>query len=152
MPDGLLEIDRATQRLQTAYGYWRTKCAIGRLPGRADIEPGEMVPFLAHVVLLDVLREPLDFRYRLMGTAVEAHMLRRYTGELMSAIEHQRPPSRIWSDFELVVTRRHPILTDVPYVGPHREFLRVQHVILPLAADGGNVDMILSVVDFIPKD
>ncbi|MBL8805640.1 MAG: PAS domain-containing protein [Rhodospirillales bacterium] len=151
MPDGHFEIDRATQRLQAAYAYWRTKSATGRLPGRTDIDPGEMVAFLAHVVLLDVLRDPLDFRYRLMGTAVEAHMLRQYTGELMSTIEHQRAPSRIWSDFELVVVRCRPILTDVPYVGPHREFLRVQHVIMPLAADGKQVDMVLSVVDFIPK-
>ena len=152
MPNGNLEIGRATHRLQAAYGYWRSKCAADRLPGRADIEPGEMVPFLANVVLLDVLHDPLDFRYRLMGTAVETHMLRRYTGEMMSAIEHQRPPSRIWSDFEMVVVRRLPVLTDVPYVGPHRDFLRVQHVILPLAADGTRVDMVLSVVDFIPKE
>jgi hypothetical protein len=152
MPDGAFEIGRATQRLQTAYSYWRSKASAGRLPGRADIDPGEMVPFLAHIVLLDVLRGPLDFRYRLMGTAVEAHMLRRYTGELMSTVEHQRAPSRIWSDFELVATRARPILTDVPYVGPHSDYLRVQHVILPLAADGAQVDMVLSVVDFIPKD
>ncbi|MBI1244745.1 MAG: PAS domain-containing protein [Alphaproteobacteria bacterium] len=152
MLDGVLEIERATERLRSAYAYWRTKSIDGRLPGRADIDPGEMVAFLANIVLLDVLREPLDFRYRLMGTAVEAHMLRPYIGELMSTVEHQRAPSRIWSDFETVALRRRPILTDVPYVGPHRDFMRVQHVIMPLAADGETVDMVLSVVDFVPKD
>ena len=102
--------------------------------------------------LLDVLREPLDFHYRLMGTAVDAHMTRYYTGLRMSEVPHQRAPSIIWSNFETVMRERTPILTNVPYVGPHKDFLRVQDLIMPLSSNGQDVDILFAVVDFLRRD
>jgi len=148
----MLDLDQATPKLQMGYRYWDAKRAGRTMPARADIDPAEMVPFLPHVVLVDVLRDPPDFRYRLMGTAVDAHMTRHYTGVRLSEVPHQRPPSVMWSNFETVARERAPLLTNVPYVGPHKEFLRVQDIILPLSADGHTVDILFAIVDFVRKD
>ena len=148
----MLDLDRVTPKLQSAYRYWDLKRAGRPMPARADIDPAEMVAFLSHIVLLDVLRDPLDFRYRLMGTAVDAHMTRYYTGLRMSEVPHQRAPSIIWSNFETVLRERTPMLTNVPYVGPHKDFLRVQDLIMPLSSDGQEVDILFAVVDFLRRD
>src|SRR5258708_23715609 len=55
------------------YRYWtgkRALCGPGRLPGREHLDPVEMVRFLAHVVLFDVVRNGsyYRFRHRLTGT------------------------------------------------------------------------------------
>ncbi len=148
----MLDLDQATPKLKLGYRYWDSKRAGRRMPARADIDPAEMVPFLSHVVLMDVLRDPPDFRYRLMGTTVDSHMTRHYTGLRLSEVPHQRPPSAMWSNFEAVARDRVPLLTNVPYVGPHKEFLRVQDLIMPLSADGEIVDILFAIVDFVRKD
>ena len=79
-------------------------------------------------------------------------MTRPYTGMNLSEVPHQRAPSIIGSNFESVVRHREPILTNVPYVGPHRDFLRVQDLIMPLSSDGTNVDILFIVVDFVRRD
>jgi hypothetical protein len=147
----MLNLEQATPKLQLGYRYWEAKRAGRRMPARADIDPAEMVPFLSHVVLVDVLTDPPDFRYRLMGTTVDLHMLRPYTGIRISDIPHQRPPSRMWDNFTSVVVNREPIVTNVPYVGPHKEFLQVQDIIMPLSADGTNVNMLFAIVDFVSR-
>lgn len=152
----MLELDQATPLLQEGYRYWDRKRAGRPMPARADIDPAEITALLPHVVLLEVLRDaapelPLDFRYRLMGTEVEAHLTMRYTGLRMSGIPHQRAPSRMWKNFTAVVDARRPLFTEVPYIGQHREFLAAQDLITPLSADGESVDMLFNLVDFIPR-
>ena len=137
--------------LRQGYRYWDSKRAGRAMPARSDLDPSEITALLPHVVLLDVLEEPLDFRYRLMGTAIEANLSQRYTGLKMSAIAHQRPPSRLWSNFETVVVTRQPMITQVPYIGPHKDFLAAQDLITPLSSDGSRVDMLFNLVDFIPR-
>lgn len=151
----MLGLDDATALLRKGYAYWDSKRAGRPMPARRDIEPAEMTALLPHVVLIDVLRDsdfgPLDFRYRLMGSAIETNLTNRYTGLRMSEIPHQRPPGRLWSNFEMVVATRQPLITQVPYIGPHKDFLAAQDLITPLSSDGSSVDMLFNLVDFIPR-
>jgi hypothetical protein len=52
--------------------YWEA-CRAGRIaPARGDIDPLDLPPpLLPHVVLVDVKWEPLEFSYRLAGTAAD---------------------------------------------------------------------------------
>lgn len=146
----------ATPLLRRGYDYWNGKRAGRAMPARADIDPLEIVPLLPHVALIDVLRGarpgwPLDFRYRLMGTAIDYHMSRSFTGLCLSEVPHQRPGSQLWGNFAAVVETARPRFNAVPYVGPHKDFLAIVDVILPLSADGAHVDMLMSFIDFVPR-
>jgi PAS domain-containing protein len=55
-------------RLRAALTYWDAKRQNKLMPPRSDIDPVEIPRLLPYVMLIDVVREPLDFRYRLMGT------------------------------------------------------------------------------------
>lgn len=134
--------------VKRGYAYWRGLCA-GRLPSRAMIDPTAIPALLPHVVIHGVRRDPLDFVYRLVGTEVRRHMAEDRTGQWMSTVPGQQPPSRIWDNLAEIVATGRPILNQTPYTGPHRDFMRMESVQLPLAADGVIVDMILVFVDFL---
>jgi hypothetical protein len=148
--------DEATPLLRQAHAYWDGRRRGRRMPARADIDPLDILPLLPHVILMDVLRDakpgwPLDFRYRLLGTRVDAMMNARYTGLCLSDLPHQRPPGRLWDSLATVTAAQEPRINRVPYVGPHKDYLSVVDMVMPLSADGAQVDMLFCIVDFVPR-
>jgi hypothetical protein len=138
----------------TGYDYWLGKTRAladpSTLPARRDFDPLIETPRLApRIMLMDVLQDPFDFRYRLVGTALRRHMAQDWTGQKLSEIPFQRIGSTVWDNNELVTRERRPLLARPPYIGPHKDFLFVESIILPLASDGDRVDMLMFVVDFI---
>lgn len=144
-------LSRRSSIIQDGFDYWCSKGWPGRMPGRADIEPMEMPHLLPNVVLLDVQEKPRDFFYRLIGTGVVHHLAEDLTGNWMSELEHQRPPSRIWDGCNKVVESGVLFLSRIPYVGPHAEFLYGEDIILPLSDDLGSVGKLLVFVAYIRK-
>ena len=134
---------------QQSFDYWKQKRGSRRMPARDDIDPSEIAKILPHIFLLDVRAEPLDFRYRLIGTKMDEHMMGAYTGLWMSEIPHQKPPSRIWASCRQVVESRQPLSSDTPYVGKHKEFLTTEDLIMPLSDDGEQVNMLFVTVGFV---
>lgn len=152
-----LDLNSATPLLRQAYDYWLAKCGNRSMPARADLDPAEITPLLPNVILMDVLRDtkpgwPLDFRYRLIGTRVDAMMNGRYTGMRMSEMPHQQPGSRIWGSLQTVTEQGRPQINRVPYVGQHKDFITVVDMVMPLSGDGRQVDMLFCVVEFIPRE
>lgn len=127
------------------------------MPSRGDLEPAQIKSLLPNVILMDVMRDvrpgwPLDFRYRLIGTELETWTHGRYTGMHMSDLPHQRPPSKIWRSLLAVTEARRPQFNRVPYVGPHKDFMSVVDVVMPLSNDGETVDMLFCAIDFVPRE
>ena len=118
------------------------------MPSRRDLDPIEMPGLLPHVILLDVMRDPLDFRYRLIGTTVEYHLHRSLVGLKMSEIAHQSRGSIIWNTLESIVAERWPVTSSIPYVGPHREYKTAEDLIMPLSDDGDSVGMMFVTVAY----
>jgi hypothetical protein len=136
--------------VKRGYAYWRSRCA-GRIPLRAMIDPADIPVLLPHIVIHGAKREPLDFVYRLIGGEVRRHMAEDRTGQWMSQIPGQRPPSRIWDNLAAIVANGQPVLNRTPYEGPLSDFVTMESLQLPLAADGVAVDMIIAFVDFLRK-
>ena len=136
--------------IEAGIGYWSAKKGAHLLPARADFDPLIEIPGLVpHMMLKDVRREPLDFRYRLIGSGIRHHLSRDYTGQWMTGIPGQGPGNALWAHHEQAVATRAPVFLHPAYLGPHKEFLRVESVILPLAADHETVDMLMIFVDFL---
>jgi hypothetical protein len=134
------------------YAYWLGKKGDRAIPARADFDPLLEVPRLArNLMLLDVRRDPLDFRYRLIGTALRAHMGEEWTGRWWSEIAFQRAPNPIWEPHRWVVEHRAPRFIRPNYVGPHKEFMFIESAVLPLGADPELVDMLMIFADFLSR-
>ena len=136
---------------QAALDYWQGVRGDRTMPMREDLVLNEMIGFLPNLILLDVLREPLDFRYRLIGTRIEEFMAEPYTGRRLSEIPHQAPPSAIWSNCERAVEAAAPVLDDTPYVGPKKDIVTPEGLLMPLSGDGVEVGMLLVAVDFFRR-
>lgn len=153
-----VDLENATPLLRQAYDYWNAQRGSRPMPARADLDPADMRRLLPNIILMDVLHDakpgwPLDFRYRLIGTRADAMMNARYTGKCMSDLEHQQPGSRIWNSLSRVATGKQPQINRVPYVGPHKEFMSVVDMVMPLSSDGGTtIDMLFCILDFIPRE
>jgi hypothetical protein len=141
----------ASPRLIEAFEVW-DRLRGGRLgPARREVDPAAFRALLANLVLFDVLDDPLDFRYRLIGTGVRERIRRNLTGQRLSEIEYQKPGTPIFADYARVVENRKPLFGDVDYVGPDRRIRAVQHLLMPLSDDGDRVTGILTFIDYVLK-
>ncbi len=135
--------------LAQALAYWDGKRAGRRMPSRRDLDPVLEIPaLLPWLILADVLRDPLDFRFRLIGSGVVERSRRNYTGKLFSELPHLGPESHLRRQRAAVVEAREPLRCEPPYVGEAPRVRSVVDLHLPLSDDGAAVDKILTVVLF----
>src|SRR5687768_5977288 len=98
------------QVLQDALTYWESKRAGRAMPARRDLDPVLEIPKLVPwVVLVDVLRDPLDFRFRLIGTGIVDRSHANYTRKLFSELPHIGCGSHLWKHRATVVETRAPL-------------------------------------------
>lgn len=131
--------------------YWRLIAGDRIAPPREAFDVLHVPMLMPYAVIFDVLSDPLDFRHRLVGTAVREMFYRDYTGVKMSEIEGRGPGSIIWSMLDLVRTSRQPAFDSTPYVGPKKDFLRLHNLFLPFVDDDMLTTMIIVVSYFRPK-
>ena len=141
-------LNLSAERLRDAYSYWRGKRRGRLMPCRSEIDPIEIPPLLPYVMLIDVLADPLDFRYRLIGTAVRSISRRDYTGLLFSELPGKGKDSALCQGCEAVVHSKRPHSHSLPYVGGDAFVRACENVLLPLSDDRVNVTKILKVISF----
>ncbi|HET8726280.1 MAG TPA: PAS domain-containing protein [Alphaproteobacteria bacterium] len=138
----------SSPRLRQAYAYWDGKRLGRRMPARRDLDPLDIPTLLPNVMLLDVLSDPLDFRYRLIGTEVRSRFHRDYTGVRLSELPDKGRGSIVWQNSEQVVISKAPFSRMPPYVGPDEYVRGGENLLLPLSDDDETVNMIFQVIEF----
>jgi hypothetical protein len=131
------------QRLRRLYQYWVEK-ASGRIcPARRDIDPLEFDYLLGDIALIEVLLDPLRFRYRVMGTRIVQRVACDMTGKLVSEIPTPQLRQATQQNYELVTKERKAVLQRGTRVFDGRTF-RYEILRLPLSDDGEAINMILT--------
>jgi hypothetical protein len=139
----------APELLRDALAYWEGKLGGRRMPARRDLDPVLEIPrLLPWIILVDVLRDPVDFRYRVIGTGVVDRTRRNYTGACLSELTHVERDGPLWTDRIAAIETRAPRLTAPSYTGRDKTVQGVSGVHLPLSNDGESVDMILTFVAY----
>jgi hypothetical protein len=143
------EIDPVTLEQPTLaflHAYWKSKCAGRAMASRADIRASEIKEHLGWVILLDVLPEMKDFRYRLIGTLVTQYWLTDSTGRTVSEAFEESGP--VVQKAVLSVFRK--CARDKCIVRSHGDagwlpggFERFDSIYMPLSDDGERVTHIL---------
>ena len=140
------------------YEYWQgIHPGDGRLPGRQHFDPIDLgtqhVHLLPHLWLVDVERQPLRFRLRLVGGNV--HMTSpfaragHYIDEFIDTAV--RTETLHTSFARLVETRQPEFRRGHPRVPSNRRVRELSRLSLPLASDGSRVDMILNITTYAWK-
>jgi hypothetical protein len=132
--------------LMRLYEYWRSiHPAGGGLPGRQHLDPMEIPELLPSIWMLDVQREPFRLRYRLVGTRIEEVRGHKLTGSWLD----ESSPEIV--NFESYYRRyRDAVETGQPrwrrgrgQMQHLRDIDELENILLPLAADGKTVDLLL---------
>ena len=91
MPKPTVSLDLSelkSPRIHRLHGYWqhqRDKRG-GKLPRRGDIAPDQIRDLLPNIMIVDVERDPMRFRYRLVGTRVVEYNGVEFTGRYLGEI------------------------------------------------------------------
>ena len=135
--------------LRPGFDHWSSLAADKPVPSRCAFDPSEMPPdLLPHTVMLEVDAAPLNFRYRVIGDEVLRLMGQNYTGQWLSDITHQAPPSTLFETLSEAVNGALPILFDTPLSDPDQNLYSSQEVVMPLSGDDGQVSRLLTFVGF----
>lgn len=135
----------ADPRIRRAYEFWNALREEREMPARRDIDPSEIVPILPFVVLVDVLDDPIDFRFRLAGTDVVRRYGQELTGRKLREIDVDGKYRQIFDEYELTVTRRRPEIFTEEFTRTDGKFVRYTRLLCPLSADGVAVNMLFGV-------
>jgi len=137
------ETVEASGRLGQLLAYWRD-LAPGRIPGRCHVDPISIGPaLLPYIFLTDVLDGGRRFRWRLIGTHIVNHAGSDDTGHELEATIAPQMRQTIIGHYREVVRERQPLCHRSEFVGRDRRIYRYERLLLPLAANGQTVDMIL---------
>jgi hypothetical protein len=151
-PQGPIPESELDPRLKALLDYWRGKCGPGHLPARADIDPLELRALLGNINLIDVVPQTPGsdgkpgsrrFRYRLFGTEFVFYHGGDLTGQWVDEIGNSVYRQQLVGLYEHVVATGATPMLSYDYILDSRRH-RFQAVILPLASNGRDIDMILS--------
>ena len=73
----------AHPKLQALHAFWDQMRGERALPHRAGFPFNALRIWLGHIALLDVLREPIQFKFRLFGTRLVELAGKDYTGQTL---------------------------------------------------------------------
>jgi len=136
--------------IKTAHGYWEAiKPSPELLPGRQHFDPTEIPEVLPYIWLIDVTRAPLRFRWRLLGSWHAAAMNGNHVGRWIDEVVPDFQSGPLYPQYLNVVERRTiAFRAGRSLMRKDRDFVVVERLIMPLAADGQTVDMIMGVSAF----
>ena len=113
------------------------------MPGRDDIHPDDFKRLLPTISLIDVHRNPLEFRLRLAGTGLYGVYGREITGRTL-AEAYSATVADYWRrELTKVVEERRPSVGVHSLAWRGAAHISILWLRLPLASNGADVDMIL---------
>jgi len=122
--------------------YWHTCRGSKSMPSRADLNPADLVKILSKVMLVDVLPQAPHFRYRVFGTNIADWIKFDATGQTLDAIQPDNYRQMLVATYMECVGARIPIAHRVLWETEDLSH-RYKRLMMPLAANGRNVDMLL---------
>ena len=144
--DGLVwtpELDALeSQRLKTLLTYWQGLCVDDDIPHLDQLDPIDTRGVLGCIMLLDVVEEESDFRYRLYGTEIARRSGFDLTGKLVSDVPVSGVSAFFMASYRAVVKNRRSLYTihTPPYCIAVSSWSRL---ILPLRGESGAVERLL---------
>jgi hypothetical protein len=140
----ILALDKIrASSLQRLHRDWDSRRKGRDFPSRADFDPLEMKYIIGNLTLVDVLHEPLRFRYRIHASNATERIGIDMTGKLLDSMPDYVFKQIIREHFTEVVRRRGPVLEQRRNHTTDRRVLNDEALVLPLSSDGRTIDMLM---------
>ena len=133
--------------LSQLLSMWFDRCKSDALPARASFDQLDMRKLLGRIVMMDVLSEPLRFRFRLVGTDWVTRFGFDPTNTFVEDFPRVQSRAFIQEVMSKVVQERVPLMVRRSVI-IDGQYFRYGMLLLPLASDGISVDMIMIGFEF----
>lgn len=135
----------AARAHEELFSYWASRRSGGRIPARADIEPGGFKRLLPAVSLIDVDLDGgrRDYRLRLAGTGLYSVYGREITGRTLTEVYNVTAADYWRKELDQVVEGGRPAAGCHSLSWRGATHMSILWLRLPLATNGRDVDMIL---------
>lgn len=129
--------------LRFLYRDWDARRAGRPFPARADFDPLELRYILGNLSLIDVVRDPLRFVFRLHASHNAARLGADLTGKELAEMPAAANPASVRAHYERVVASRAPQVQR--RMGTHADGIKWEYevLVLPLSTDGAVIDMLM---------
>jgi hypothetical protein len=139
-----------SRALRGAFSYWRAKCGERTMPSRCDLDPSEMLGWLSHTLLVDVVYggpegTAQDFRFRLVGTDVVERYGKEFTGRCLSSLDLDGKTPEILDEYRRTVVRGRPQYYIDEFVQHSGRPMHYERLLMPLSDDGRTINMLFGV-------
>ncbi|HEX2116045.1 MAG TPA: PAS domain-containing protein [Alphaproteobacteria bacterium] len=138
-----------SQPVLELYAYWLKLRGDRRFPSKAEVDIAAIPRLAAHLMLLKVTYEPLDFEYRILGDEIVSR-LGNVKGRRVRQAALLNVDSSAYRNYCAVVEAGKPQFmagwAAIPFRGDEPCLLSRVHC--PLSSDGETIDYILSCVAF----
>jgi hypothetical protein len=132
------------------YDYWAALRGDRRMPSRKDVDPLKIPPeFLPNLMLIDVLRDPRRYRYRLVGTHVVTASGEDRTGRIFDNVSFFKVHPAVIQQYESVVDSGQPFYSLEAFTNfITGSTYEADRLLLPLSSDDQRVDVMLVLFHF----
>jgi hypothetical protein len=147
----------ADPTLAAVKAYWDKKRGTRKMPARADISPVELREHLGWIMMVEVLPDYADFRYRLIGTKVTRYFVTNSTGRTVSeAFGHfgEGAVKGVQAVYRKAAREQVPVRAYgeanwlIDWKAEGRGFPNFDSLYLPLSDDGASANMLMCVFTF----
>jgi hypothetical protein len=133
--------------LRRFFQYYQEKSGARPMPARRDLDPLDFPYALGDITLIDVVRDPLRFRFRLDGSRHVERFGFDLTGRWLDDFPYPEMRQAIFESYREVVETATPrrYYRDLESNG---RWFRYETMVLPLSDDGRTVNMLISAISF----
>jgi len=142
------EAEIASPRLRELWRHWRDLHRDGRPPTRAEFDPTAIPHLMPYLMLLDVVEDGKDFRYRVVGTHVARIHGADNTGRMVSQAFPSLDAAYVIRLYRWAVEARAAIGFRGEPLRRDARVLEYEIVHLPLAGGDGRIDKVLVGLEF----
>ena len=143
------DIAECRPEVRALHDIWQRMRGGRGLPSRRDFDPVEVPQLLSRMFLIDVLpgaSPERRYRVRLKGTELVVLLGRDWTGRFLHEFSDLEAADHLVAVADHVVASRMPFISSgLFYRARDRSTCQSESILLPLAEDDGDVNMIMGV-------
>jgi hypothetical protein len=145
-------LDIQAPELRRLYEDWEQRRRGREFPARADFDPLDIRYILGDLSLVDVLRDPLRFRFRLHASNVVDRGGIDMTGRLLDEMPDERRRSNAMGHYLKVLEQRQPSILSLRNEYTDNRSWHCEVLVLPLATDGVTIDMLMAAFGWLKAE
>lgn len=131
-------------KLIALHDHWQARMRENSFPYRSDFNPFELRPFLGHLLILEIVDEFDESRYRLFGSILADYLQVDLTGKRLKDISLKQSRS-IFLEYRNLLIENSPLAVFNQAL-VEGNLTRYEKLMLPLSSDEKPIAMILAAI------